>query len=88
MIGSAPQAFTTGDAHAPQGTQPDGLDELRLLQGLMQTSSTADLARDWVAVMLPRMDELRGVGLHFLTVVGFEAETGNTRDGLGVRISE
>jgi len=78
MIGSAPQAFTTGDAHAQQGTQPDGLDALRLLQGLMQTSSTADLARDWVAVMLPRMDELRGVGLHFLTVVGFEAETGNT----------
>lgn len=63
---------------APQGIHQDGPDDLRLLQGLTQTSSMADLARDWVAVMLPRMVGLRGVGLHFLTVVGFEPESGNT----------
>lgn len=78
MIGSAPQNFTPEGSQAQQDPQQDELDEFSLLQELTQASSIADLARDWVAAVMPRIVAVRGIELHFLTVVGFDAGNGDT----------
>jgi len=74
MIGSAPQIFAHGDTEAQHDRQQAELDELQLLQQLAQAASTDELARDWMASLLPRMLALRGTELHFLTVIGFDAD--------------
>jgi RND family efflux transporter MFP subunit len=74
MIGSVPQILANGVKEAQHDRQDGGLDELQLLQQLAQAASTDDLARDWMASVLPRMFALRGAELHFLTVIGFDAD--------------
>jgi RND family efflux transporter MFP subunit len=74
MIGSVPQIFATEDTGAQHDRQRAELDEFQLLQKLSQAASMADLTRDWIAALLPRMLALRGTELHFLTVIEFDAD--------------
>lgn len=63
---------------APQEPHQDKVDDFRLLQGLTQAATTAELGRDWLAAVLPRLDALPGSELHFLAVIGFNADDGAT----------
>ena len=63
---------------APQEPHQDKVDDFRLLQGLTQAATTAELGRDWLAAVLPRLDALPGSELHFLAVIVFNADDGAT----------